>query len=49
MSQDSDKNEPQRVEEPMDPQARIFTIVAATLMVAEITFGLLNTMNIIHM
>ena len=49
MSQDSDKIEHRRVEEVPDPQARIFTIAAATLMVAEILFGLLNTMNVIHM
>ncbi len=48
MSQDNEI-EHQHVEETPDPQAFIFTVVAATLMVAEILFGLLNTMNVIHM
>ncbi len=49
MPQEADKIEHQRVEETADPQSFMFTMVAGALMVAEILFGLLNSMNIIHM
>ena len=49
MSQDTNKIEHHRVEETVDPQSHMFMIAAGTLMVVEILFGLLNSMNIIHM
>jgi hypothetical protein len=39
----------EHIVEKVDPEARIFVLVAGALMVAEIGFGLLNSMNVIHM
>ena len=49
MSQDTNKIEHQRIKETRDPDSHMFMIAAGTLMVVEILFGLLNSMNIIHM
>ena len=49
MSQQPEQLQHQRVEEVKDPHANTFTLVAGAIMVAEIAFGLLNSMNIIHM
>jgi hypothetical protein len=39
----------EHIVERVDSEARIFMMVAAALMVAEISFGLLNSLNVIHM
>lgn len=49
MSKDDDKIEHRRVEDKPDPGARVFVIVAGAMMVAALTFGLLNTFHVIHM
>jgi hypothetical protein len=49
MSKDQDKIEHRRVEEGPDAGSRLFVLVAGAMMVAAITFGLLNTFNVIHM
>jgi hypothetical protein len=49
MSKDQDKIEHQHIEDKPDPEARVFVMFAGALMVAAITFGVLNTLNIIHM
>lgn len=49
MSDKPEQLEHQHVEEVKDPEARIFVMVAGAMMVAAITFGVLNTFNIIHM
>jgi hypothetical protein len=49
MSTNQENLETQHIEEQPDPHARIFVIAVAVLMVAEITFGLLNSLNVIHM
>lgn len=49
MSNDHDKLEHRRVEDKPDPEARVFVIVAGAMMVAALTFGLLNTFHVIHM
>ena len=42
--------ETQHIEEKINPEeSRIFVMCAGALMVAEITFGLLNTFHVIHM
>jgi hypothetical protein len=43
-----EKIEHQHIEEKADPEARVFVLVAGALMVACLAFGLLNTLNIIH-
>ena len=48
MSQQPEQLQHQRVEESR-PHANTFMLVAGAIMAAEITFGLLNSMNIIHM
>jgi hypothetical protein len=50
----SDNHEPEHlehrhIEERPDPHARTFMLFAGALMIAAITFGLLNTFHIIHM
>jgi hypothetical protein len=49
MSAEQENLETQHIEERSDPQARYFLIAVSVLMVAEITFGLLNSLNVIHM
>jgi hypothetical protein len=49
MSKDQEKIDHQHIEEKPDPEARIFVLFAGALMVVCITFGLLNTLNVIHM
>ena len=48
MSKSQEKIDHQHIEEKPDPEARVFVLVAGALMIACITFGLLNTLNIIH-
>ena len=49
MSKDQDKIEHRHFEDKPDPGSRIFVMCAGALMIAAITFGLLNTFNVIHM
>jgi hypothetical protein len=49
MSKDQDQIEHRRIEDKPDPESRIFVMCAGALMVAALTFGLLNTFNVIHM
>ena len=49
MTKDNDKLQSQHIEDKADPESRIFVLVAGVVMVAAITFGVLNTFNVIHM
>ena len=49
MSKDQEKIDHQHIEEKPDHEARIFVMFASALMIACITFGVLNTLNVIHM
>ena len=49
MSEQPEQIVHRHVEETKDPQAYIFVLAAGALMIAEIVFGLLNSMNVIHM
>ena len=49
MSQESKSPEPKPPEPRQERETRVFTFVAGAMMVAAITFGLLNTFHVIHM
>ena len=49
MQKDDSQLKHEHIVEKVDPEARIFVMIVAALMIAEVGFGLLNGLDIIHM